>query len=172
MADRVHILKCHEWSFQAIALHLKSFELRKFDRDYKEGDFLYLEETVKESGNKTGNSLMVEVSLVTLDEGSEYGLAGGYCILSFSPYSVEATVRVRDKRKDRQGSFRVSDYPNLKKTDRWSYIKVYWDGLKKGMDTLRDHLELISITKEIPRFAEVIEARNQSFDKKAAEKTA
>lgn len=159
---RVHKLKCHEWSFQGIALGLKSFELRKFDRDYRAGDFLYLEETEEESRSKTGNSLMVEISSVMVDGDSKYGLLPDYCAISFEPYSVEAKVRVKDRRKNRMGQFSIDSYKNLKIFNRWEYIKVYWDGLKKGMETHRDYLEFVSITQDIPRFSEVIEARYMS----------
>lgn len=86
-----HELKIDAAVFEAIAAGNKTFELRKNDRDYKEGDILLLRET-RFTGAEMGAGIPLEytgreevrrVSHVLL--GPIYGLSAGWAILSCRP---------------------------------------------------------------------------------------
>lgn len=68
--------------FEAVGRRAKTFELRKDDSDYQEGDILTLREWDGE--NYTGRKLTREITYI-LRGTPEYGLMEGYCILSIQP---------------------------------------------------------------------------------------
>ena len=73
-----HELKILPQYFRAVCGGSKTFELRKNDRDYQEGDYLLLRE---HDGEKyTGLAIKVAVTYV-LKDCPEYGLDKDYCIL-------------------------------------------------------------------------------------------
>lgn len=75
----VHQLKIMPQYFQAVWDGQKTFELRKDDRNYQEGDILALREW---DGEKyTGRGIAVRITHI-LRNCPEYGLADGYCIMS------------------------------------------------------------------------------------------
>ena len=81
---KTHELKILPQYFQAVWDGKKTFELRKDDRDYAEKDLLILREW---DGEKyTGSALVVEVTYI-LRNAPEYGLAGGYCIMSINRWT-------------------------------------------------------------------------------------
>ena len=78
-----HKLKILPEYFQAVWDGTKTFELRKFDRDYKVGDTLVLEEW---DGSKyTGSAICKTISYILADCPA-YGLADGFCILGMVEY--------------------------------------------------------------------------------------
>lgn len=89
MRMEIHELKTWPKYFKQVRAGIKTFELRKFDRDYKVGDILKLKEyRFTDPGNLSvgeysGDEIKVEVtSIITSEEGSVFGLADGYCIMS------------------------------------------------------------------------------------------
>ena len=81
---KTHELKILPQYFQAVWDGIKTFEVRKDDRDYQCGDILVLREW---DGKYTGSELDVEVTYI-LRNASRYGLADGYCIMSIVPRMV------------------------------------------------------------------------------------
>jgi hypothetical protein len=80
MSRQHHYLKCETAYYQAIECGDKKFELRKNDRDFKAGDMVYLQETVK--GVRTGREfkpLCIEYILY----GGKFGLPEDYCIFNW-----------------------------------------------------------------------------------------
>lgn len=78
MPRQHHKLKTETEYYQAIEKGLKKFELRKNDRDYKVGDYIYLEETV--NGTYTGRKLPpMEIKYIL--DGGKFGLEEGYCAI-------------------------------------------------------------------------------------------
>lgn len=75
----VHELKVQPIYFEQQIRGLKSFELRKDDRDYDAGDYLFLREYYNEK--YTGREVMLKVTSV-LRNAKEFGLKRGYVILS------------------------------------------------------------------------------------------
>jgi hypothetical protein len=91
---RWHELKTDPDVFDAVAAGRKTFEIRKDDRGYQEGDGLHLRRT-----KHTGRTMSVGVPLIYTGEecrcvvthilrGPVYGLADGWAILSIKPYGV------------------------------------------------------------------------------------
>jgi hypothetical protein len=77
----VHELKTWESYFHALADGRKWFEIRKFDRDFRIGDELYLRETEYGSGNYTGREMRRKIGYILAHE-EDLGLKEGYCIMS------------------------------------------------------------------------------------------
>jgi ParB family chromosome partitioning protein len=68
--------------FQAVLENRKTFEVRKADRDFKEGDILELVEydPTTSPGTYSGREMDVMVGFVL--PGGEFGIASDYCVLS------------------------------------------------------------------------------------------
>jgi hypothetical protein len=73
-----HYLKCETGYFQAIEKGLKTFEVRKNDRDFQVYDMVYLKESV--NGLETGRELPVK-EITYILYGGIYGIEKGYCVL-------------------------------------------------------------------------------------------
>lgn len=81
-----HELKIAPCYFHKIATRIKTFELRKNDRCYKDGDSLVLREYNGVLEKYTGNIITCDVPYVFL--GGGLGLDKDYCILSISNIRV------------------------------------------------------------------------------------
>ena len=77
----IHELKVLPMYFSMLLDGTKSYELRKFDRDYKVGDYLVLSEYVNKE--YSGRKLLAVIRSIIANV-PEYGLMEGYCILSIS----------------------------------------------------------------------------------------
>jgi hypothetical protein len=96
----LHELKTDKSVFQAVLDNNKTFEVRKNDREFKEGDELWLKETVytgAEMGRKHNGAFpgkmvdgkplkytgrMIAVTVTYILHGPAYGLRDGYCIMA------------------------------------------------------------------------------------------
>lgn len=76
-----HKLKTINPYFSEVYLGLKTFELRKNDRDFKVGDWLTLQEYFAQTDSYGTEITKVITSILT--DVPEYGLMNGYCIISF-----------------------------------------------------------------------------------------
>lgn len=76
----LHALKTIQPYFNQVKDGSKTFELRKFDRPFKPGDILMLQEFDAKDGIYSGEELQFTISYV-LAEATEFGLKKGYCIL-------------------------------------------------------------------------------------------
>lgn len=77
-----HELKIKSKYFNELLSGTKTFEIRKNDRDFKEGDTLKLNEY---KDDYTGSFITADVvGIMYDDEGLEYGLQKGYCLMSLS----------------------------------------------------------------------------------------
>jgi len=75
-----HELKTWTEHFQDVWDGIKTFELRKNDRDYKVGDILLLREYNLDENEYTGNTIHKYVTHIL--EGGQFGLEEGYIIMS------------------------------------------------------------------------------------------
>ena len=75
-----HELKTWPEHFQNVWDGVKTFELRKNDRDYKVGDKLFLREFDPTINEYTGNMVYRDVTHIL--EGGQFGLQEGYIIMS------------------------------------------------------------------------------------------
>lgn len=80
---KVHRIRLAKMFFEDVASGKKSFELRKNDRGYKQGDILELAEYT--NGEVTGRIIKAEVTYML----QEYaGLAEGYCIMAIKVMGI------------------------------------------------------------------------------------
>jgi len=77
-----HALKTWPEFFEQVVRGLKSFELRKNDRDYKLGDDILLQEYDQKVGKFTGNEWKGEITYVFDNE--SFGLKKGYILLGIT----------------------------------------------------------------------------------------
>lgn len=75
----IHHLKILPEYFRAVRCGVKTFELRRNDRNYRPCDTLVLQEWLPEGGY-TGRELTRYVPYVF--QGNDFGLIEGWCILS------------------------------------------------------------------------------------------
>ena len=80
---KIHELKTDDHVYRLVENGKKTFDFRKNDRDFKEGDILHLKEwypgTVTE-GEYSGHSLLAKVTYILM--GGVYGVPEGYCVMS------------------------------------------------------------------------------------------
>lgn len=81
MSRQHHYLKTETKHYQDVEKGIKTFELRKNDRNFAIGDMVYLRETV--NGEYTGRELS-PAEIVYIFHGGVYGLDPEYCILQLS----------------------------------------------------------------------------------------
>jgi len=84
-----HKLKTWPVYFDAIWDGLKSFEVRKDDRNFKEGDILFLEEYDPERDEYSGCKIVAEI--VYKMTGGKFGLQEGFCVLGINPLAREGS---------------------------------------------------------------------------------
>lgn len=77
--EKMHNLKIKEEYFYLQVENKKNWEIRKNDRDFKEGDYIKLI-LVDKDGHETTSHLYLKIDYVYT--GTDYGLKEGYCILS------------------------------------------------------------------------------------------
>ena len=77
-AAKLHELKCVPPFFEAVLDGRKTFEARKHDRPFAEGDRLRLREFW--NGEYTGRECERQITYVLV--GGEFGIESGYCVLA------------------------------------------------------------------------------------------
>lgn len=80
----LHTLKIQSRYFKDVVSGLKTFEIRKNDRDYEVGDTLELEE-IDSNFEYTGEDCYVEVTYIT-----DYAQQEGYVVMGIVPVQEEA----------------------------------------------------------------------------------
>lgn len=85
MGNTIHFLKVRPESFEAILKGDKNSEVQEYDRDYKAGDLLYLQEW---NGEYTGRRI---VSCITWVHFGGKFLREGYVIISFR---IEKIIKI------------------------------------------------------------------------------
>lgn len=81
----IHALKTLKPYFDALTQGVKTYEVRKNDRDFNVGDFLALNEIAEIEKKYTGRCCMVAVTHILTDP--EY-VKPGYAILSVEPCAI------------------------------------------------------------------------------------
>lgn len=94
---KVHQIRLASTYFDDVVSGKKSFELRKNDRGYKEGDFLEMMEF--KNGKNTGRTVRV---LVTYLLENYTGLEDGYCIMGTKLVSVAGIEVAEQEEKDNE----------------------------------------------------------------------
>jgi len=86
-----HTLKTWKKPFSDILTGIKTFEIRKDDRDYNVGDILILDEFDNKSSQYTGNTIkcIVTYLIKSKDVHDEYGFKiVNVCIMSIKPLEI------------------------------------------------------------------------------------
>lgn len=78
--NRRHTLKCWPSSFQSIWDGVKTFEIRKNDRGYQEGDSLQLMEFFPETNTYSGRVIGATVKYIVY--GGSWGLPEDICVMA------------------------------------------------------------------------------------------
>lgn len=82
----IHDLKIEPRYFEAVINNRKTFEIRKNDRDYREGDYLALNELTDSGDQYTGRSILVRVKYIV----SDYRFCReGYVVMGFERCGIE-----------------------------------------------------------------------------------
>ena len=81
--SKTHEVKCWPEFFRAVESGEKLFELRKNDRDYRVGDYIYQREWRPKSKRYTGRAHSSRIVYAVY--GPTWGLKRGYCILGLEP---------------------------------------------------------------------------------------
>jgi hypothetical protein len=89
---QTHRLKCDPDPFEAVRMGIKTYEVRKFDRDYKAGDTLVLAEYDRRTSKYSGRTLRCYVKQIT-PPGS-YGLPSDVGVLGIAVCEDETDTRV------------------------------------------------------------------------------
>ena len=82
---KIHALKTVDPYFSMTKNGMKTFELRKNDRDFAEGDLLILQHWIEEEKRFTGDQIVKKIDFVLSDF---KGLSKGYVILQISDVKV------------------------------------------------------------------------------------
>jgi len=91
MQNKTHHLKCEQPYFSYVESGVKTFELRRDDRGFLEGDTVVLEEVIwkdcdandphMQSLCKTRKTITKKINYIVRNK-PEYGLMPGFCILA------------------------------------------------------------------------------------------
>ena len=84
-----HILKIAPIWFEAALHGAKRFEVRRNDRDFKEGDHIVLREW--DGTDYTGRQILGYIDYVLTAEDFPEGIKEGYCVFAYNvrPYGVQ-----------------------------------------------------------------------------------
>ncbi len=86
---KIHELKTWTKYFDLVADGKKSFEWRKNDRTFQEGDLIYLREWDNEHASYTGRAQLVQIILIV--SCPEFGMPEGYVIMEIKLVKLEIT---------------------------------------------------------------------------------
>ena len=85
---KVHELKTWPSFFHDVVIGQKTFEFRKNDRDFKEGDILFLKEYDPNRSEYLGGETLVIVARI-YDSTGKFGIPDGYVIMEIKRLKVE-----------------------------------------------------------------------------------
>jgi hypothetical protein len=77
-----HELKTWPSYFKSVWDRIKTFEVRKNDRDFKVGDTLILKEYFNAADHYSGREIEAQVEYIL--DGGGFGIEKGYCVMSIS----------------------------------------------------------------------------------------
>lgn len=79
----IHTLKTIQPYYEQVAKGIKTFEVRKADRNFKVGDMLVLQEWSEESGYTGGE---IKCQITYLLSGGQFGIDKDYCVMGIKEY--------------------------------------------------------------------------------------
>lgn len=91
-----HQLKTWTYHFQAIKKGIKTFEIRKNDRDFRVGDTLILEEYFPDAGEYGCDSIAVNVTHILAHDDFPDGIKPGYVVMSIQIEEQEEKCQLQE----------------------------------------------------------------------------
>lgn len=89
----IHELKIHSYFVDDIVFGIKTFEVRKNDRDFKVEDELLLKEYDPETNSYTGCILACKVTYIL--KGGQFGIQEGYVVMGIVPLRFTAPSKIQ-----------------------------------------------------------------------------
>lgn len=80
-----HALKTWPEYYKQVELGVKTFEIRRKDRDFKVGDILFLQEYDPNLGEYTGKQLSRKVTYILEGDVNKFGLFADFCVMAIAP---------------------------------------------------------------------------------------
>jgi hypothetical protein len=125
-----HVLKCLQPYFNDVLYFHKTFEYRAFDRDFRVGDTLRLQEYVLAEQRHTGQECVRRISYVLLKENYE-PLPAGYAILGLSPIHLIQSLEARITQLEKLQAASLALVEKLKEYHKYVYYNsVYFREFK------------------------------------------
>lgn len=84
--QQTHYLKTWKEYYQQVVAGIKEFEVRKNDRDFREGDIVCLQEFDNETGLYTGAIFKTTISYIL--KGGQFGIEEGYVVFGFRKFKI------------------------------------------------------------------------------------
>ena len=116
-------------SFKAIGEGIKTFDVRKNDRDFKEGDTLYLHEYNPLDSTYTGNEIVATVNYIL--PGGQFGIEKDYVVMGIT---VTERTGIGYKRPDAVAATFVA--PEKENPSPAETLKDRVDSLDQKLETL------------------------------------
>lgn len=91
----IHSVKVNPEYFDDLLMQEKRFEVRKNDRNYKEGDYIALNEWVEENKKYTGRALLFKITYILEDK--QY-CKENYAILGLKACNINCVEEIADLR--------------------------------------------------------------------------
>lgn len=83
----IHELKTLPREYQLVIKGSKTHEIRRNDRDFKTGDFLFFKEWNPDTEEYTGREAAAKISHITY--GGEFGLPKDICVMSIGNQRIQ-----------------------------------------------------------------------------------
>lgn len=83
---KVHLLKIHQDYFFSVLDGVKTFEVRKNDRNYSAGDLVIFINPGDDGDDDLGFTIY-QITYILTDNGFPDGIKPGYCVFSIKPYA-------------------------------------------------------------------------------------
>ena len=135
-----HKLKILSRHYAAILQGKKTFEVRKDDRPFQEGDTLLLEECVTPDGcGYTGREMKVEVTYILRD--SEY-VKDGYCIMGIKIISTNKSRYYNNTPQDKIKKLKAANVQPIIETENMAIASDEFICKKCGI-YLKDYIKVV-----------------------------
>ncbi len=112
-----HELKCLPEQFRAITRGVKTFEVRRNDRNFQVGDILHLNEWILEWKAYTGAFIDRRVTYILQ---GEFGLPPDICVMAIVPVLPDAAKEAREETADEAQRKEPGDDGMAERQEYWA----------------------------------------------------
>lgn len=135
METQLHFLRTYQNVYLEMELGAKLFDIRKNDRDFRVGDYLYLKETREIDDKYTGNEMIFSVSyILAACSYASYGLQEGYCAMSLVKLlpQVQTSIKKLAYKWDDKLSILFNRNEGIKVIEEFAKSSEWIDYLQNG----------------------------------------